>query len=123
MLENNALHWVLDETAALFSHASQPYFVVSLGLGEVGLSKYNISNSGCRSFHKTARCTAFAICPPKRRATGACKSLVLASKVLRHIHQLKDISVVPSPTLKSQADPALAPKNDFVARRTVASFL
>lgn len=135
-LENDPLLWALAEAAALFPHAGQPDFVVSLGTGEPGPSNYDVSTSDCRSVRKNGALRRIRnLLLEKMRdwtVQRACKSVVLAGKVLHRVHRLNvdfdgpeprldDTSMIPELTLKSQADPALAPKIDVLARRMVAS--
>ncbi|KAF3031819.1 hypothetical protein E8E12_002088 [Didymella heteroderae] len=135
-LENDPLLWALAEAAALFPHAGQPDFVVSLGTGEPGPSNYDVSTSDCRSLRKngTLRRIHDLLLEKSRDRTvqRACKSVALAGKVLNRVYRLNvdfdgpeprldDTSMIPELTLKLQADPALAPKIDLVARRMVAS--
>lgn len=135
-LENDPLLWALAEAAALFPHAGQPDFVVSLGTGEPGPSNYDVSTSDCRSVRKNGmlhRIRDLLLEKTRDRTVQrACKSVALAGKVLQRVHRLNvdfdgpeprldDTSMIPELTLRSQADPALAPKIDVVARRMVAS--
>ena len=115
---------------------AKPDFVVSLGTGEPGLSNYDVSTSDCRSVCKNGalrRIRDLLLEKTRDRTVQrACKSVALAGKVLDRVYRLNvdfdgpeprldDTSMMPELTLKSQADPALAPKIDLVARRMVAS--
>ncbi|KAF2818135.1 FabD/lysophospholipase-like protein [Ophiobolus disseminans] len=135
-LENNPLLWALAEAAALFPHAGQPDFVVSLGTGEPAPSNYDVSTTDCRSVRKNGMlCRIRDLLLEKTRDRAvqrACRSVALAGKVLHRIHRLSvgfdgseprldDTSMIPELTLKSQADPALTLEIDVVARRMVAS--
>lgn len=135
-LENDPLLWALAEAAAYRPYAGQPDFVISLGTGESGTSNYDVSTSDCRSLRKNGmmhRMRDLLLERMRDRTVQrACKSVALAGKVLNRVHRLNvdfdgpeprldDTSMIPELTLKSQADPALAPKIDVVARRMVAS--
>jgi hypothetical protein len=124
-LENDPLLWALAEAAALFPHAGQPDFVVSLGTGEPSPSNYDVSTSDCCSVCKNGalrRIRDLLLEKTRDRTVQrARKSVALAGKVLDRVYRLNDTSMMPELTLKSQADPALAPKIDLVARRMVAS--
>tara|TARA_R110002003_G_scaffold3241_3_gene24948 strand:+ start:6705 stop:7199 length:495 start_codon:yes stop_codon:yes gene_type:complete len=135
-LENDPLLWALAEATALFLHAGQPDFVVSLGTGEPGPRNYDVSTSDCRSVRKNGMlCRIRDLLLEKTRDRAvqrACKSVALAGKVLHRIHRLSvdfdgpeprldDTSMIPELTLKSQTDPSLTATIDIVARRMVAS--
>lgn len=135
-LENDPLLWALAEAAALFPHAGQPDFVVSLGTGEPSSSNYDVSTSDCRSVRKNSalrRIHDLLLEKTRDRTVQrACKSIALAGKVLHRIHRLTvnfdgpeprldDTSMIPELKLMSQTDPALALKIDLIAHRMIAS--
>lgn len=136
LLENDPVLWALSEAAALYPHSREPDFVLSLGTGEPGPSNYDAPTSDCRGVRKNGmlRRTCDLILEKTRDRTvrRACKTAALAGSVLHRIHRLSvdfdgaeprldDTSSIPELTLKAQADPALTPKIDLVARCMVAS--
>lgn len=135
-LENDPLLWALAEAATLFPHAGQPDFVVSLGTGEPNPRNYDVSTNDHRSMGKNgALRRMYDLLVEKTRdrtVQRVCKDVAFAGKVLHRVHRLNvhfdgpeprldDTSKIPELILKSQADLALAPKIDLVARRMVAS--
>lgn len=135
-LENDPLLWALAESAALFPHAGQPDFVISLGTGGPGPAKYDVSTDDCRSVRKNGMlrrlCDLLLEKTRDRVVQRAWKSVALAGKVIHRVHRLSidfdgpeptldDTGMIPDLTLKSSTDPALTLTINIVARRMVAS--